>query len=93
MCWGHAGDGNVHATVLANRLDPEDLARGEQAAAALFDIPFALDGALSGEHGIGVVKLAAARRLPVAVQRAQSAVKAALDPRGIMNPGRKVPGP
>ena len=90
-CWGHAGDGNVHASVMVDRSDPVALAGAEAAAAAFFAIPAALSGALSGEHGIGLVKLAAAARLPPELLRAQRAVKHALDPAGIANPGRKLP--
>jgi FAD/FMN-containing dehydrogenase len=90
-CWGHAGDGNVHASVMVDRSDPVALARAEAAAAAFYAIPVALSGALSGEHGIGRVKLAAAAGLAPELLRAQRAVKTALDPQGIANPGRKLP--
>jgi FAD/FMN-containing dehydrogenase len=90
-CWGHAGDGNVHASVMVDRSDPVALARAEAAAAAFFAIPVALSGSLSGEHGIGRVKLAAAAGLPLELLRAQRAIKRALDPAGIANPGRKLP--
>jgi FAD/FMN-containing dehydrogenase len=90
-CWGHAGDGNVHASVMVDRTDPLALARAEAAATAFFAIPVALSGALSGEHGIGRVKLAAAAGLAPELLRAQRAVKNALDPQGIANPDRKVP--
>jgi glycolate oxidase len=90
-CWGHAGDGNVHASVMVDRSDPVALAGAEAAAAAFFAIPVALSGALSGEHGIGLVKLPAAAGLPPELLRAQRAVKHALDPAGIANPGRKLP--
>jgi FAD/FMN-containing dehydrogenase len=89
--WGHAGDGNVHATVLVDRSDPEQLARAEAAAHAFFNIPTRLQGALSGEHGIGLVKLQAAARLPEPLLRAQADVARALDPHNLANPGRKIP--
>lgn len=89
--WGHAGDGILHATVLVDRDDPEALAEAEHAAHGMLDIAFDLGGALSGEHGIGIIKREATTRLDPVVLAAQRAVKDALDPQGIMNPGRKLP--
>ena len=88
--WGHAGDGNLHATFL---LDPDDGATRERADAAaqeLFEFALALGGTVSGEHGIGVLKRGQLSRqwAPAAVA-AQRAVKAALDPKGLLNPGKK----
>ena len=59
--------------------------------AAFFAIPAALSGALSGEHGIGLVKLAAAAALPPELLRAQRAVKNALDPAGHRQPRPQAP--
>ena len=67
------------------------LAGARDAAHALLGIAADLGGALSGEHGIGAVKLDGAATLDPAVLAAQRAVKDALDPAGIMNPGRKIP--
>lgn len=89
--WGHAGDGILHATVLVDRDDAAALAHAEHAAHRMLDIAHALGGALSGEHGIGLVKRDATTRLDPRVLAAQRAVKDALDPAGIMNPGRKLP--
>ncbi len=90
--WGHAGDGNLHATFL---LDPDDGAareRAEAAAQELFGFALALGGTVSGEHGIGLLKRGQLSRqwAPAAVA-AQRAVKAALDPKGLLNPGKKEP--
>lgn len=89
--WGHAGDGILHASVLVDRSDDAALAGAREAAHGMLGIAAALGGVLSGEHGIGRVKLDAAATLDPAVLAAQRAVKDALDPRGIMNPGRKIP--
>jgi FAD/FMN-containing dehydrogenase len=89
--WGHAGDGILHATVLVDRGDERALVGARDAAHALLGIAADLGGALSGEHGIGAVKLDGAAALDPAVLAAQRAVKDALDPAGIMNPGRKIP--
>lgn len=85
--YGHAGDGNLHVNLLWN--DPSESPRVSRAIAALFRATLDLGGTLSGEHGIGVLK---APFLPweqapllVALQRR---VKAAFDPRGILNPGK-----
>jgi glycolate oxidase subunit GlcD len=90
--WGHAGDGNIHATVIADHTDPEALEVAEAVAGRLLALPAALNGALSGEHGIGRLKLAAAaNQLNPDVLALQRAVKAAFDPFEIMNPGVKIP--
>jgi glycolate oxidase subunit GlcD len=89
--WGHAGDGNVHATFL---LDPGDDGERERAAAAaeeLFDLALELGGTLSGEHGLGRLKAhRLADQLDPATLALQRAVKAALDPKGLLNPGAKL---
>ncbi|HEY6762430.1 MAG TPA: FAD-linked oxidase C-terminal domain-containing protein [Baekduia sp.] len=90
--WGHAGDGNVHSTFL---LDPGDEAMRERAGAAaldLFDLVHTLGGTASGEHGIGLLKAGQLSRQwsPAAVEAAR-AVKRALDPKGLFNPGKKEP--
>jgi FAD/FMN-containing dehydrogenase len=90
--WGHAGDANLHATFLIDRGDPEEIARAEAAADELFDYAVSRGGSLTGEHGIGTVKRAAVpRALSPAVIALNAAVKAALDPKGLLNPGVKLP--
>jgi glycolate oxidase subunit GlcD len=90
--WGHAGDGNVHATFLLDAGDATQRRRAEVAASELFDLALRLGGTVSGEHGIGVLKRGQLRRqwAPGAVA-AQRAIKAALDPKGLLNPGKKEP--
>ena len=90
--WGHAGDGNVHATMLIDRHDPGERERAEGAAQALFELAIALGGTVSGEHGIGLVKAGApARQWPPTVVALNESIKALLDPKGLMNPGKKLP--
>ncbi|WP_249011555.1 FAD-binding oxidoreductase [Conexibacter sp. DBS9H8] len=90
--WGHAADGNLHATFLIDRTDAEEIDRAEAAASELFDYALSLGGSLTGEHGIGTVKRAAvARALSPAVIALNAAVKATLDPKGLLNPGVKLP--
>jgi FAD/FMN-containing dehydrogenase len=88
--WGHAGDGNVHATFLLDAGDAAQRARADAAAAELFDLALALGGTVSGEHGLGVLKAGQlARQWAPAAVAAQRAIKAALDPKGLLNPGKK----
>ncbi|MEA2128941.1 MAG: glycolate oxidase, partial [Solirubrobacteraceae bacterium] len=90
--WGHAGDGNVHATFMLDAGDAAQRARAETAATELFDLAGRLGGTVSGEHGIGVLKRGQlARQWAPAAVAAQRAIKAALDPKGLFNPGTKEP--
>jgi glycolate oxidase subunit GlcD len=90
--WGHAGDGNLHATFLLDPGDATQLARAEAAVEGLFALAIALGGTVSGEHGLGWLKRGQLSRqwAPAAVH-AHNAVKAALDPKGLLNPGKKAP--
>lgn len=87
--WGHAGDGNLHATFLVSPERADELERAEQAAQDLFDLALSLGGSVSGEHGVGVVKRGRQGWSPEAAAL-MAAVKQAFDPRGLMNPGKKV---
>ena len=89
--WGHAGDGNLHASFMFDRADADQLARATAAAPRLFALARSLGGSISGEHGIGRFKLAAAAELPADILRLQAAIKDVFDPAGIMNPGAKIP--
>jgi glycolate oxidase subunit GlcD len=91
--WGHAGDGNLHSTFMLDAGDPAALARSEAAAEELFTLALRFGGTVSGEHGVGLVKRdALARQLSPAELRAARAIKDALDPAGLFNPGKKLPG-
>ncbi len=88
--WGHAGDGNLHATFLFSRGDEEAVTRATAAAEELFEMAVELGGTISGEHGIGLVKGGHLRRnLPAEALRLQAGVKELFDPRGLLNPGKK----
>ena len=90
--WGHAGDGNVHATFLLDAGDDAQRARADAAALELFELARELGGTVSGEHGIGVLKRGQlSRQWPPAAVAAHRAIKDALDPKGLLNPGKKVP--
>ncbi len=85
----HLGDGNVHYTAYPSRDDP---ALHDAIRAAVDDTATGLGGSFSAEHGIGLSKLPSMRRLkdPVALD-IMRAVKSALDPFGILNPGKTLP--
>jgi glycolate oxidase len=87
--FGHAGDGNLHPNILADRRDPVEMERVEKAIAAIFEASVRLRGTLSGEHGIGLSKQPFLRLAlsPEAIQLMED-VKRAMDPKGILNPGK-----
>jgi glycolate oxidase len=90
-CFGHAGDGNIHTNVMVDYQQPGARRRSEQALDELFAQVIAWGGSITGEHGIGLAKQ---RWWPWAVSREVRAlhrtIKHALDPRGILNPGKFV---
>jgi FAD/FMN-containing dehydrogenase len=92
--WGHGGDGNLHATFM---YDPADTAAGERVQAAaleLFALARALGGSVSGEHGLGLLKSGQLLgQWSEAAVQAHERVKQALDPKGLFNPGKKLPRP
>ena len=91
--WGHAGDGNIHATFLVDLERPEELERAERAAEAVFDMAIALEGSISGEHGIGTLKTGrVGAALDAAVVEIEADLKRVFDPKLLLNPGKKVPG-
>jgi glycolate oxidase len=86
---GHAGDGNMHPNIVVDRADPDNLARGRAVFDAIMELGLALGGTCTGEHGVGLLKREwLAREIgPVGV-RVHRAIKAALDPAGLLNPGK-----
>ncbi len=55
-CFGHAGDGNIHVNIMVSPDDADEVARARQAVGELFEGVVALEGSISGEHGIGFSK-------------------------------------
>lgn len=90
LCYGHAGDGNLHVNFLWD--DDEQKVRVDVATASLFKQTIALGGTLSGEHGIGLTKSAylSLEQSPAQIDL-QRRLKSAFDPHGIMNPGKIFP--
>ncbi len=91
--FGHAGDGNLHPTILTDRRNAEEWKRVEHAIAAIFDKALALGGTLSGEHGTGLAKAGFLSKEtgPGALLYSRR-IKAALDPKNILNPGNIIGG-
>jgi FAD/FMN-containing dehydrogenase len=89
LVYGHLGDGNLHVNIVVS---PDEEAVGAAAIDAVLDLTLHLGGSVSAEHGIGVAKRAwlERQRGPQAVA-AMRAIKAALDPDGICNPGALLP--
>lgn len=89
--WGHAGDGNIHASFLVNPDDPAALMRANKAADELFALAIALDGSVTGEHGIGYLKRGQlARQWNEHAIELHERIKDTFDPRGLLNPGKKL---
>ncbi len=87
--FGHLGDGNVHVNIMYHKADPDECRRAEAAVQTLMEKVVALGGAISGEHGIGLAKTPFLRlQHSEAEIGAMQAVKRALDPAGILNPGK-----
>ncbi len=87
--FGHVGDGNLHVNIMYHRAVAKERRAAERAVGKLMREVVALEGAISGEHGIGLAKTPFLRLQHSPAQvRAMQAVKHALDPRGILNPGK-----
>ena len=87
--YGHAGDGNLHPSILCDLSNPEEAKRVHQAVDEIFAAALAVGGTLSGEHGIGITKQPyLTQALGEAGVRTLKAIKQALDPQGILNPGK-----
>ena len=90
--FGHAGDGNMHPTIVHDHGDLEAQKRAIAAFGEIVEIAQSLGGTASGEHGIGSIKQRfAADELSPAVIELQRSIKRAFDPKGILNPGKKLP--
>jgi glycolate oxidase len=90
-CFGHAGDGNIHVNVMVDLKKPDALKQSSKVLDELFQQVLAWDGVITGEHGIGLAKKpwwsqAASEN----VRGLHKTIKKALDPAGILNPGKFV---
>ncbi|HEV3157176.1 MAG TPA: FAD-linked oxidase C-terminal domain-containing protein [Candidatus Baltobacteraceae bacterium] len=92
--YGHAGDGNLHPNILCDRSNGEEMLRVREAAREIFETAIALGGTLSGEHGIGLLKKQFMEMdLGIPTLALMRRIKDAIDPLGIMNPGKIFPEP
>ncbi|HSD81952.1 MAG TPA: FAD-linked oxidase C-terminal domain-containing protein, partial [Solirubrobacteraceae bacterium] len=88
--FGHAGDGNMHPTIVYDHRDAAQVARARSAFAAIVELALGLGGTVTGEHGVGLLK-----REHLAAELGDAhdlhhAVKRALDPAGLLNPGKAI---
>jgi glycolate oxidase len=91
-CFGHAGDGNIHVNVMADGARPGEVERAHEAERLLFEGVVALEGSISGEHGIGFAKMPFIRiELADEEIALMKRVKQAFDPHGLLNPGKMFP--
>ena len=92
VCFGHAGDGNVHTNVIKDVSEEEWQAKKEPMAEEMYRAALALNGSITGEHGIGLLRK---QFLPLAVDahliELMHKIKEAFDPRYILNPGKIFP--
>lgn len=90
--WGHAGDGTLHSSFLLSPVEEAEVSKARAAAEELLDLAIRLGGTISGEHGIGILKNRhLAGQWNSAAVAAHQAVKSVLDPKGLLNPGKKLP--
>jgi len=92
VIYGHAGDGNIHPNILFDKRDLDEVSRVQKAAAEIFQASVELGGTLTGEHGIGLLKRGflglALDQTTIGMMRA---IKQAIDPNNILNPGKIFP--
>ena len=88
---GHVGDGNFHISPIVDTLDPDEMARAEQMVKWLAQTAIEMGGTCTGEHGIGQGKIGYLRTELGGAVDMMLAIKKALDPDNIMNPGKIFP--
>jgi D-lactate dehydrogenase (cytochrome) len=89
---GHVGDGNFHAILLVDPARPAEAATAKSLAGRMADRALRLGGTITGEHGVGFGKLPHMAAEHGAAWGVMGALKRALDPHALMNPGKLVPG-
>ena len=87
--FGHMGDGNLHPTFLTDERDADQMRRVEEALKEIFDEAIRLGGTITGEHGVGMAKKSFLPKFAGEAQmRVMREFRRALDPNGILNPGK-----
>jgi glycolate oxidase len=90
--FGHAGDGNLHPTIVIPRGDEAAAVRAMTAFNEILDVALACGGTITGEHGVGTLKRnVLAQELDAVAIDLHSRIKAAWDPENILNPGKALP--
>jgi glycolate oxidase len=90
--FGHAGDGNLHPTILCDKRNTEEIERVHQAVDEIFQVALSFGGTLSGEHGIGIAKMKyLGDELGQSGLNLMRSIKESLDPEYVLNPGKMVP--
>ena len=87
--FGHAGDGNIHVNIMADKDDPDEFKRAEGLVKEIFSSVLAMGGTISGEHGVGLTK---AKYINMEIRERElelmRGIKRLFDPRGLLNPGK-----
>ena len=87
--FGHAGDGNLHPTIVLDKDNPLEVVAAELALAEIFALPLEFGGSITGEHGVGSAKLPYLEgKIGPVNMELQRNIKKVFDPAGILNPGR-----
>lgn len=87
--FGHAGDGNLHPTILMDERDADEVARMQRGFEAIVEAALELGGTLTGEHGVGLLKRDFLERyFPRAAVEMMKSFRRSMDPNGILNPGK-----
>ena len=92
VCFGHAGNGNLHVNLMYDPADPMQSTHAHAAMAQVFALTLSLGGTLSGEHGIGLAKREfMTRAIDAPTLDVMRQLKTVFDPDGILNPGKLLP--
>ena len=92
VTFGHAGNGNLHVNLLANPDNPAEMGQIKDCLAGLFRLVLKLEGSISGEHGVGLVKRDyVGWEIDSVTLALMRQIKAQFDPKGILNPGKTLP--
>lgn len=87
--FGHAGDGNLHPTIVVDKNQPNEVAAAHKALDEIFNLAIELGGTITGEHGVGAAKLPYLEaRLGATQMEVLRRVKKTFDPNGVLNPGK-----
>lgn len=88
----HAGDGNLHPLILYDANQPGELEKAEQLGSKILELCLSVGGTITGEHGVGIEKInQMCSQFTMAELNQFHAIKQALDPAGILNPGKAIP--